>query len=120
MSVERALERMRAPDEHDAERRAWEVVRSAYRERPAPRRAPKARWQLALIPAVLAVIGGLALSPAGARVSQLIRQALGVPHAAPALFSLPAPGNVLVAGRDGTWTHVVPTCTYTETAFSMT
>ncbi|MDQ6805269.1 MAG: hypothetical protein M3065_09960, partial [Actinomycetota bacterium] len=32
-----------------------------------------------------------------------IRHALGEPHAASALFSLPAPGRVLVSGNDGAW-----------------
>jgi hypothetical protein len=94
---------MRAPDEHGAEQRAWDVVRSAYRERPAAR-AHRSRWPLALIPALVAVVGGLALSPAGATVSRLIRQALGVPHAARALYSLPAPGRLLLSGPGGTWT----------------
>ncbi|MGH2909779.1 MAG: WD40 repeat domain-containing protein, partial [Solirubrobacteraceae bacterium] len=46
----------------------------------------------------------LALSPAGATVGRLIGRALGVRHAAPALFSLPAPGRLLVSGPGGTWT----------------
>jgi hypothetical protein len=36
-------------------------------------------------------------------VRHWISHALGEPHAAPALFSLPAPGRVLVSGSGGTW-----------------
>jgi hypothetical protein len=101
--VKRAFRSVRVPDAREAEERAWAVVRSAYRERPVvvPRRS---RWRLAVVPALVALLAGLGLSPAGAAVSRLIRQALGVSHAAPALFSLPAPGRLLISGPSGTWT----------------
>ncbi len=103
MKAERALNQARAPDEEGAQRRAWTVVRSAYRQRSAsvPR---KPRWRLAVAPVLIVLAGALALSPAGATVSRLIQRALGVPHAAPALFSLPAPGRLLVSGAGGTRT----------------
>jgi hypothetical protein len=103
MSAKRALTRVRAPDEPAAEERAWAVVRKAYREQPLrPRR--RSRWALALAPALVVLVGALALSPAGATVSRLISRALGVPHAARALFALPAPGRLLVSAPSGTWT----------------
>jgi hypothetical protein len=103
MNPRRILGGVRAPDESAAQERAWTVVRSAYAERaPAVRR--HSRRRLAVVPALAAVIGGLILSPAGATVSRWIGHALGVPHAAPALFRLPAPGSVLVSGAGGTWT----------------
>jgi hypothetical protein len=37
-------------------------------------------------------------------VHRWIDRTLGVKHARPALFSLPAPGQILVAGQAGTWT----------------
>jgi hypothetical protein len=102
VNVQRELARLQAPDECAAQARAWDVVRSAYRERtPRARRAP--RWRLALAPAVIAVIAALALTPAGATVSRLIGRAVGVPHPAPAPFSLPAPGRLLVSGTGKTW-----------------
>jgi WD40-like Beta Propeller Repeat len=102
VSVRRALARFRAPDEVEAEERAWVVVRSAYQERvPSARRTSYRRPALAVVAVVIA--GGLALSPAGATVGRLITRALGVQHAAPALFSLPAPGRMLVSGPGGTW-----------------
>jgi hypothetical protein len=48
--------------------------------------------------------GVLALSPAGAAVHRWIDRTLGVRNARPALFSLPAPGRILVAGSGGAWT----------------
>jgi Tol biopolymer transport system component len=58
------------------------------------------------IPALAVLAGGLALalSPAGATVRRWIGHALGIPHPAAALFSLPAPGSLLVSGPGGTWT----------------
>jgi hypothetical protein len=103
VSTKRALNRVRPPDERGAEERAWAVVSSAYRERPvvATRRP---QWRLAAVPALVALIAGLALSPAGAAVSRLIQRALGVSHAGRALYSLPAPGSLLISGSGGTWT----------------
>ena len=87
---------MRPPEEE----RAWELVRRAYEQRePQPRRA-----RSALMPAlvVLAVaIAAAVLSPPGRAVFERVRQAVGVEHADPALFSLPAPGRLLVVSTDG-------------------
>jgi hypothetical protein len=103
VSAKRALTRVRAPDEHGAEQRALAVVRSAYRERvPSPQRTSARRP--ALVFAVAVLIGAVALSPAGATVGRLITRALGVQHAARVLFSLPAPGRLLISGPGGAWT----------------
>ena len=102
-SAKRDLARARAPHERAAEERAWAVVRTAYSERPAVV-TRRSRWRLAVVPALVMAIAGVALSPAGATVGRLIRQALGVQHAARALFSLPAPGRLLVSGPGGSWT----------------
>jgi hypothetical protein len=103
VSAKRALTRFRAPDETAAEQRAWAVVRSAYQERVPPKRRASYRWPALSFAAVVAA-GAVALSPAAATVGRLITRALGVEHAAPALFSLPAPGRLLVSGPGGTWT----------------
>jgi hypothetical protein len=99
----RRLRAVPAPDESAAEERAWGVVRSAYAARPARahRRAPA---RLAIVLAVTVLAGVLVLTPAGATVHRWIEQTLGVRHARPALFSLPAQGRLLVAGPAGTWT----------------
>jgi hypothetical protein len=103
MSAQRALGRFRAPDEAAAQERTWAVVRAAYRERePVIRR--RSRRRLVLVPAIALLLAAVTLSPAGASVRRWIRHALGVPHAAPALFRLPATGSVLVSGGGGTWT----------------
>jgi hypothetical protein len=103
VNAKRALIRVRAGDERGGEERAWAVVRSAYRER-TPVATRSNRWRVALIPALVALLAAVALSPAGATVGNLIRQALGVPNAARALFSLPAPGRLLLSAPGGTWT----------------
>lgn len=102
VSPGRHLARGHAPDEEGAGERAWIVVRSAYAER-LPAGRPPRRARLLLIPALTALVAGFALTPAGATVGRWIRHALGAPHAASALFSLPAPGRVLVSGSDGAW-----------------
>lgn len=97
------LRTARAPDEAETERRAWELVRSAYAEQPAAPRS-RLRIRLALVPVVAVLAGVLALTPAGAAVHRWIEQTLGVRHARAALFSLPAPGRILVSGPGGAWT----------------
>jgi dipeptidyl aminopeptidase/acylaminoacyl peptidase len=87
------------------EDRAWEVVRRAYEERPpsVPRRG--SRLLVAAIVAVAAVSAGAALSPPGRAVFHSVRRAVGIEHAEPALFSLPAPGRLLVVSTNegGVW-----------------
>ncbi|MDQ6803816.1 MAG: hypothetical protein M3065_02355, partial [Actinomycetota bacterium] len=81
MSIRRRLAKVRAPDEIGAEERAWSVVLSAYAERlPVRQRRPRAR--LLLVPALVALVAAVALTPAGTTVGRWIRHALGEPHAA--------------------------------------
>jgi hypothetical protein len=85
-----------------AEERAWAVVRVAYRDRvpaPLPRRR---RWPVVAVVAAAACVAA-ALSPPGRAVVDAVRRSIGVSHAAPALFRLPAPGRLLVSGPGGTW-----------------
>jgi hypothetical protein len=83
------------------EERVWEVVRRAYAERsPQPRRRRSSIVIAAL--AILAVaVAAAILSPPGRAVFEHVRAAVGVEHADPALFSLPAPGRLLVVSTDG-------------------
>jgi hypothetical protein len=104
MNARRALGGLRVPGEQYAEQRAWDVVRSAYRQNAPLARRRSLRRPAGVVAASLALAGALALSPAGATVGSLIGRALGVRHAAPALFSLPAPGRLLVSGPGATWT----------------
>jgi WD domain, G-beta repeat len=90
------------PLDRGAEARAWQLVRSAYAERePAPRR-PGLRLAVA-IAALGTAIMAAAFSPPGRAVVDAVRRSIGIEHAAPALFRLPAPGRVLVSGPGGSW-----------------
>lgn len=90
------------PDAESAEERAWAVVHAAFAERepvPRPRRRVRA---VALVAVALAVALGV-LSPPGRAVVDRVREVVGVQRAQPALFSLPAPGRLLVASDAGVW-----------------
>jgi hypothetical protein len=102
MSAKRALNEFRAPEETAAEERAWSVVRSVQADAVRPLK-PRAGWRVATVPILAVVVAALALSPAGATVRRWISGELGVRQSAPALFSLPARGRVLISGRGGTW-----------------
>jgi hypothetical protein len=92
------------PNELEAERRSWNVVRAAWETReplPAERRP---RWILAALFAAVAVLGAFALTPAGGAVGGWIKETvIGRRDARPALDSLPAPGNLLVSSARGVW-----------------
>jgi hypothetical protein len=85
------------------EERAWQVVRRAYEERPPARKPRFARNSLLL--AVLVAVVAAVLSPPGRAVFERVREAVGVEHADPALFSLPAHGRLLVVSAEhgGVW-----------------
>jgi hypothetical protein len=90
----------RAPREREAQERTWAVVRAAFEARePVPHRRSPLRAALAV--AVLAAVALAALSPPGRAVIDSVREAIGVEQSAPALFSLPAAGNLLVASAEG-------------------
>ncbi len=108
MSADRELERrlreLRAPDEERAEQRSWDVVRAAYAERTPAAAAPIAR-RVGLALAACAVLVGVGLSPAGAKVGDLVSEVVGIgsDDARPTLRSLPAPGELLVESEQGPW-----------------
>lgn len=90
------------PVDREAEERVWQVVRAAYAEREPVRRPQRSRYAVAF--AALAVaVAAAALSPPGRAVVDAVRRSIGVEHAAPALFRLPAPGRLLVSGPGGAW-----------------
>jgi hypothetical protein len=101
--VRRELEHVEIHGEHEARERAWRVVSTAFAEReplpaPARRRLVPA---LALV-AVAAVAAATVTSP-GRALLHGIRATVGVEKAQPALFSLPAPGRLLVSADRGVW-----------------
>ncbi|HYU60449.1 MAG TPA: hypothetical protein VEK39_06805 [Solirubrobacterales bacterium] len=92
------------PDEAGAEERAWDVIRAAYAERTPSRTAHRTR-RLALAVAVGVAALAVGLSPAGAKVGDLVREVveIGQEDARPALRSLPAAGELLVESDSGPW-----------------
>lgn len=96
------LEGIEIPGEDEARERTWSVVATALSERhPAEHRRRMLRPALAI--AVLVAALTAVLSPPGMAVLDEIREVVGVERAQPALFSLPAPGRLLVASDAGVW-----------------
>ncbi len=94
------LDQVPIPD--GAEERAHRVAMAAFAERrPAPR--PRRYWRPVVVVVAVAAAVGVLASPPGRSVIQSIREAVGVKHAAPALFRLPAPGRLLVNSSPGPW-----------------
>jgi WD40 repeat protein len=104
VNVKRLLERV--PADREAEERTWDVVRAAYAEREQVRVRPRRRLMLAAT-ALAVAVAAAALSPPGRAVVNAVRRTIGISHAAPALFRLPAPGRLLVSGNGGTWVVAV-------------
>lgn len=111
MSADRELGRrlrdIAVPGEDEAEERSWEIVRAAYAER-APVRPTNTIRRLALALAGGAVALAIGLSPAGARVGELVEDmgdavGIGEEDARPALRSLPTAGELLVESEQGPW-----------------
>jgi hypothetical protein len=91
-----------APPPEGAEERAWQVVRAAFDER-APSPPKRKLWRPVIVLAAVAVLAGVVASPPGQAVLDSLREAVGIERAQPALFSLPAPGRLLVESADGVW-----------------
>ena len=102
-NVRDALLSTPVPDELEAQRRAWVVVRTAYAERePAPKRTHRLRLLVAV--AAVAALVAAALSPPGRSVGGWIRDRVaGADEAEPALVSLPSAGRLLVVSEQGPW-----------------
>ena len=95
------LERIEIPGAADAEARAAGIVTRAYAERqPAPRR--RSLRPLVAVAVVVALLAAV-LSPPGRAFVDRVRRAVGIEGAQPALFSLPAPGRLLVSSDEGVW-----------------
>jgi hypothetical protein len=94
--------KLEAPIPPGAEERAHRVVMAAFAERrPAPGRRSYLRPAIAV--AAVAVVAGVLASPPGRSVIRSIREAVGVENAQHELFSLPAPGRLLVNSPRGAW-----------------
>ena len=100
--MKRDLERIEIPGESEARGRTWNVLETAFRERePVEARHPMLR--AVVVVAVAAALLAAVLSPPGRAVLDEIRETVGIERAQPALFSLPAPGRLLVASDAGVW-----------------
>jgi hypothetical protein len=98
----RPLSEYRAPGEREAGERAWSLVQTAYEAR-EPVAWPRRHAGPLIAAATVAAVAAAALSPGGRALVHSFRKAVGVQHARTELFSLPAPGRLLVVGRGGTW-----------------
>jgi hypothetical protein len=92
------------PDEHQARERGWRVVRAAFEAAPPVSRR-RATPRLAIAVAVGLLLLAVGLSPAGAKVVNLLQDVTGVgePTARPTLTSLPASGTVLATTGHAAW-----------------
>jgi hypothetical protein len=100
--VRSALLSAPVPDELEAQRRTWGVVKAAYAEREPVRRPRRLRLLVAL--AVLAALVAAALSPPGRAVGDWLRDRVAnEEETQPALFRLPAAGQLLVVSEEGPW-----------------
>jgi hypothetical protein len=100
--VKHELERIEISGEHEARARAWSVAARAFDQRQPAR--PRSTWpRVAAIAVAVTVIAAAALSSPGRAVLDEVREVVGVERAQPALFSLPAPGRLLVASDEGLW-----------------
>jgi hypothetical protein len=103
--LRRSLQRIQAPDELEAQRRAWPVVRAAYESRDTVT-WPERQLRPVLLAAVIGVLLLAAISPPGRALVGSVKDSIsGEKHvkAQPALTHLPAPGVVLVNSKTGPW-----------------
>jgi hypothetical protein len=101
----RALRGISVPGEVEAEARSWDVIRAAHAER-VPLRPSATGRRLALAAAGGLALLAIGLSPAGAKVADLIEDVIGgigAEDASPTLRSLPAGGELLVESAQGPW-----------------
>ena len=103
--VRRALQRIQAPDELDAQRRAWTMVRASFEGREPISWQRRNRRPLLAAVAALVVLLAAMISPPGRALVGSVRDAVTSEHAKPkpALTALPAPGLLLVNSSTGPW-----------------
>lgn len=96
------LRKIMPPGEEAARLRTWRAVAAAFAER-EPVESPSRRPWIAVAVAAAAAAALALASPPGRAVIDRVREVVGVERAQPALFSLPAPGRLLVASDAGLW-----------------
>lgn len=102
--LERELRVLPLDDEAGAEERGWELVRAAHGERTPVHPGRRIR-RVAIGLGAGAVALAIGLSPAGAKMGDLVSEVVGLgeDEARPALRSLPAAGELLVESAQGPW-----------------
>ena len=100
--IRRALQRIQAPDELDAQRRAWSLTRAAFEHREPLSWQRRNRGPL-LAAAAAAVLLVAVISPPGRALVGSVRDAVTDEKVttSPVLTSLPAPGSLLVNSKTG-------------------
>jgi hypothetical protein len=104
--LRRAIQRIHGPDELEAERRAWGVVRSAYEHHEPLSWERRNRRPLLIAAAVLVVLLLALLSSPGRALVGSVHDAVTSEKPKPpkpALTALPAPGQLLVNSSTGPW-----------------
>jgi hypothetical protein len=104
--VRRALQRIQAPDEIEAQRRAWSLVRASFDAREPVSWQQRNRRPLLAVAAALAVLLAALLTPPGRALVGSVRDAVTTEprtKAKPALTALPAQGLLLVNSSTGPW-----------------
>jgi hypothetical protein len=105
--VRRALQRIQAPDEIEAQRRAWALVRASFDGREPVSWQRRNRRPLLLVAVVLVALLAALLSSPGRALVGSVRDAVTsdkpTPKSQPALVSLPAGGSLLVNSSKGPW-----------------
>lgn len=103
--LRRELQRIAPPDELEAQRRAWPLVRGAFDAR-EPVTWQRRHLRALVAAAAVVVLLVAALSPPGRAVARELRDAFKeeqTVRAKPALTSLPASGPLLVTSPRGAW-----------------
>jgi hypothetical protein len=103
--VRRRLQSIGPPDELDAQRRAWPLVRGAFEAR-EPVAWQRRHVRPLVAAAAVVVLLAAALSPPGRAVAREVRDAFRserTVRAKPVLSSLPANGPLLVTSPRGSW-----------------
>jgi hypothetical protein len=100
--MRKALLSIPVPDELDAQRRSWSVIRAAFAER-EPVSWPQRHARPILAFAVVATLLAAAISPPGRAFVREVREVIGVEGAREALFAFPGGGRLLVVSDEGAW-----------------
>ena len=105
--VRRSLQRIQAPDEIEAQRRAWALVRGSFDAREPVSWQRRNRKPLLVVALACVVLLAAFLSPPGRALVGSVRDAVtpnkNTPKPEPALTALPAGGSLLVNSSTGPW-----------------